>query len=106
MSKKNAFRLPFKSEDQILSAINKLPKDHQGIIARIVWWDWYAGRLVADRTDSFDHWLNERWNENEPPENELSLSMQKMGYSKQVSDRRCEQKYVKKQIKITAKEQL
>ena len=91
--KQKPFKLPFASERDVVAAINRLPLSHRGIIGRVIWWDFYAGRMVVNRSARFDGWLNEPLADKEPAGAELSLSLQKMGYDKDTSDKRFSDKY-------------
>lgn len=42
---------------QWLERINKLPEDRRDIVARLVWWDWFAERTTADRVAEFDAFI-------------------------------------------------
>ena len=91
--RRNSFRKPtFKSDHDAVSLINTLPKEHKAIVAKIVWWDCFANRLVANRTALFDDWLAEPMPTKDPLPEGLSLSLQKMGYPKEIADARANYK--------------
>jgi len=91
--KQRPYKLRFGSDEETIAAIKKLPKSHQSIIGRIIWWDFYAGRLVANRSTLFDDWLNEPPTDKEPSSSALEVSLQKMGYDKDTAKKRFEAKY-------------
>lgn len=91
--KQKPFRLPFKGEAEVVAAINRLPRGHRAIIGRVIWWDFYANRLVANRSVRFDAWLNEPLPAVEPPAHKLSESLQELGYDKDTADKRFTEKY-------------
>jgi hypothetical protein len=88
-----SFTFKHESESVVIAFINELPKSHRAIIARVIWWDFYAGRLVCNRTARFDGFLNEPIPDPEPSNEALSLSLQKVGYDKATADKRFSDKY-------------
>lgn len=40
------------------NAINGLPEEVQATVAKVVWWDHFASRLVSERWPHLDEWLN------------------------------------------------
>jgi hypothetical protein len=40
-----------------LDRVNALPERARGQIARMIWWDFWSEKLVANRWTEFDHWL-------------------------------------------------
>ena len=75
--------------------IRRLPRAHQGIIARIIWWDWFAQRLVSKRTDKFDKWIGPSAPLTEPPVERLIKSLISCGYPDWLAIRRLKPKYKK-----------
>ena len=75
--------------------IKRLPKSHQGIIARVIWWDFFAEREVPKRTNLFDEWLTYDARKEDPPKEELAESLEKMGYPRDISLKRFEPRYYK-----------
>lgn len=82
-------KLKFKNEYETIAFIHTLPQSHHAVIGRLIWWDYYASRTVANRTAAFDHWLRsqgDHWNE--PPNEELADSLVLFGYDREFALRR------------------
>ena len=43
--------------DEWFERVKALPERAQGQIARMIWWDFWSEKLVANRWTQFDHWL-------------------------------------------------
>jgi hypothetical protein len=73
-----------------IAMIQKLPKTHQAILARVVWWDWFAETLVKNRISEFDVWLNTPLCpiEEEPKVDELIASAMTLGYPQVIATQR------------------
>jgi hypothetical protein len=80
---------------EAVAKIRKLPRAHQGIIARVIWWDWFGSRITKDRTDKFDKWLTGVAPLTEPPVERLVKSLVKCGYPEYLAIRRLKPKYKK-----------
>jgi len=50
-----------------LERVLSLPERCQGAIARMIWWDFWSERTVADRWTEFDRWLSFDKSEEENP---------------------------------------
>ena len=59
MAKKSKNPLKRKHPLEWLNDIRRLPKRVQSNIARIIWWDWFADREVADRWPHLDGYLKQ-----------------------------------------------
>lgn len=79
---------PFRNDKHAFAAITGLPKNLQGTIARIVWWDWYAGRTADKRSVLFDQWLTPPRNEVEPPYEDCVRALISIGYKPEIAQRR------------------
>lgn len=67
---------------QWLERINSLPERARGQIARMVWWDFWSDRTVAERWSEFDHWLQfDEQEERDPvPRNMIARCLKAVGY--------------------------
>jgi hypothetical protein len=50
-----------------LQRVLSLPERLQGPIARMIWWDFWSDKLVAERWKEFDRWLSFDKEEEESP---------------------------------------
>jgi hypothetical protein len=57
MKKRNRKKEQAVSPETWLQRILALPEQAQQQVARVVWWDHFAGRLVMNRWTHMDHWL-------------------------------------------------
>ena len=73
-----------------LERINALPKRAQGQIARMVWWDFWSNRVVSERWNEFDHWLqfDEREETDPVPRATIVRCLKAVGYPKYRIDLR------------------
>ena len=100
-SKNQSYKFKMKLDEQtLLEKILSLPLKHQPIIARVIWWDFFAGRLVANRTNMFDQWLKFDHTQvcDEPSPTNLAKSLISFGYPSEIAHRRFAPKF-KKPIK-------
>ena len=93
------FVLPY-SDIEVVERIRILPKDHQPIIARIIWWDFFGSRLTRNRTAAFDEWLTPAAID-EPDWNILVKSLVKIGYPDYLAIKRLQPKAFNKKKKTT-----
>lgn len=68
--------------DQWLEKVKALPEKAQGQIARMIWWDFWSERLVANRWAEFDHWLQfDSKEETDPvPKDMIAKCLKEVGY--------------------------
>ena len=60
--------------------VDNVPAEYQCEVAHIVWWDWFSGRLVAERWPHLDRYLKKPvWNK--PTNEELVRGLMLCGYS-------------------------
>jgi hypothetical protein len=85
---------PFRSDRHAFAAVTGLPSHLQNIIGRIVWWDFFAGTLVANRTTLFDCWLNPPRDEVDPPADECIAALIAIGYTPYRANIRFAQKSI------------
>lgn len=80
-----------------LERIDRLPESHRGIVARVVWWDWFGDRTCGKRVNEFDRWLCEPLchPDAEPEPEELMRSIVSLGYPIEVARRRFRRKFTK-----------
>jgi hypothetical protein len=80
-----------------IERIERLPESHRGIVARVVWWDWFADRTCGKRVYEFDRWLNEHLchPDAEPEPEDLMRSMVSLGYPMEIAQRRFKRKFTK-----------
>ncbi len=45
------------TDAQAVERIREIPDEYREIVARIVWWDWFAIRMVKNCTKLFDEWI-------------------------------------------------
>ena len=76
----------FFRDTDALKAVLSLPKRLQQTIACIVWWDWFAGRLVSNRTALFDQWLKAPPQRKEPTDEELLNALLTLGYDRKMAE--------------------
>jgi hypothetical protein len=97
------FKIKF-NEQALLEQILTLPIKHQPIIARVIWWDFFAGRLVSNRSNMFDRWLKFDHTQvcDEPSAADLVKSLMSFGYPLEIATRRFAPKF-KKQLKSDTK---
>ena len=62
--------------------VNSLPEVARGQIARMIWWDFWSDKLVANRWTEFDHWLQfDSREETDPvPLNMIAECLKAVGY--------------------------
>jgi len=48
----------YRTQDEWRELIMLLPKHLQPSVARIIWWDWYSHRTVANRWENLDDLIN------------------------------------------------
>jgi hypothetical protein len=101
--RRKPFRRPWESAAHAVACIEALPIEHQAILGRVVWWDWWSGITVANRITNFDDWLAERAPTEEPPKEGLIESMMALGYSEKSAQKRFKAStgYYKKQHDTT-----
>ena len=82
-----------------LEHIDRLPASHRGIVARVVWWDWFGDRTCGKRVSEFDRWLCEPLcaPDAEPEPEDLMRSIVSLGYPIEVARRRFRRKFLKQQ---------
>lgn len=70
------------TQDQWLEKVKALPEKAQGQIARMIWWDFWSERLVANRWTEFDHWLQfDSREETDPvPKGMIAKCLKEVGY--------------------------
>ena len=70
------------SEQQWLERVETLPEEHQGTTARMIWWDFWSNRTVAERWTLFDKFLTFDIKEEESPlpVEVLADCLRKVGY--------------------------
>lgn len=86
-----------KTDVESVQLIKKLPKAHQPIVGRVIWWDAFGHRLVSKRTAAFDHWLTYAPSaEPEPAWESLVKSLMKMGYPEDIAIRKMRPKFQKR----------
>lgn len=65
-----------------LQRVKSLPLRCQPAIARMIWWDFWSDRVVAERWNHFDEWL--KWDQesedNPIPARTLAICLKKVGY--------------------------
>lgn len=83
------------SDVETVEKIKKLPKAHRGIIARVIWWDFFGLRLNKNRTAAFDEWLTPA-PDIEPDWKLLVKSLMKTGYPEWLAVKRLQPKSLKK----------
>ena len=73
-----------------MERIKSLPERAQGQIARMVWWDFWSDRTVAERWSEFDHWLqfDEREEIDPVPKTTIIKCLKAVGYPKYRIDLR------------------
>ena len=47
-----------RTQDEWRELIMQLPENLQTSVARIIWWDWYSHRTVANRWENLDDLIN------------------------------------------------
>lgn len=90
--RRTPYRPPWNNAAEAVQMVMSLPKRHRPIIGRIVWWDFFALKLVANRVTEFDHWIGEPPTDDEPSAEELAASLMQMGYGEKTAIRRFTQK--------------
>lgn len=68
--------------------MKRVPIRYRAAVARIVWWDWFASRLVGERWDHLDQYLKfpeggEPWTDED-----LKSGLIKAGYPQEEAVRR------------------
>lgn len=65
-----------------LQRVLSLPERLQGTTARMIWWDFWSDKVVAERWDAFDRWLTfDHLEENDPiPTETLAECLKAVGY--------------------------
>ena len=99
--KNQSYKVKLQFDEQtLLEQIRRLPLRHQPIIARVIWWDFFAGRLVSNRSNIFDQWLKFDHTQvcDEPSPADLVKSLMSFGYPLEIATRRFAAKF-KKQLK-------
>jgi hypothetical protein len=96
-SKIPKFKLPF-TDVECVQRIKRLPKSHQPIIARVVWWDFFGLCLTKNRTTAFDEWMIPA-TQDEPDWNVLVKSLMKIGYPDYLAIKRLQPKAISKKKK-------
>jgi len=99
--KNQSYKFKIKFDEQaLLEQILSLSLKHQPIIARVIWWDFFAGRLVSNRSAMFDQWLKFDHTQvcDEPSPADLVKSLMSFGYPLEIATRRFAPKF-KKQLK-------
>ena len=76
----------FTHDTDALKVVLSLPKRLQQTIACIIWWDWFAGRLVSNRTALFDQWLKAPPQRKEPTDDELLNALIAIGYDRKMAE--------------------
>tara|TARA_R110000868_G_scaffold191957_1_gene436235 strand:+ start:636 stop:962 length:327 start_codon:yes stop_codon:yes gene_type:complete len=103
--KNQSYKVKLQFDEQaLLEQILSLPLKHQPIIARVIWWDFFAGRLTSNRSTMFDKWLKFDHTQvcDEPSPADLVKSLMSFGYPLEISTRRFAPKF-KKQLKSDIK---
>lgn len=85
--------------EQWLKGINSIDKKYQGEVARIVWWDFFAGRLVSERWPHLDEYLLFDKNATQTESPILSELLVQVGYDPEFARRRCDSSTGKRKIK-------
>jgi len=71
--------LKHRTPDQWANHIELLPKSIRTQIAKIVWWDWFGPRIVSDRWDHLDKYVNQNCRELE--DHEVLEGLELLGYT-------------------------
>ena len=76
----DGFSLRLKTQDEWIDEIKKVPAFARGLVARMIWWDFAAERLVKDRWEKFDQFLVPPYDD--IPAKALINGLMLCGYSK------------------------
>lgn len=90
----------FTRDTDALRAVLSLPKRLQQTIACIVWWDWFAGRLVSNRTALFDQWLKAPPQRREPSDDELFNALIAIGYDRKMAELKFKGSQAREKIRL------
>jgi len=78
--------LTWRTDAEAVAAIKHLPQRFWQTVGCIVWWDFFAGRLVANRTALFDPWIMARPKKIEPTDEELLNALLQLGYERPMAE--------------------
>jgi hypothetical protein len=76
----DGFSLRLKTQDEWIDGIKKVPVFARALVARMIWWDFAAERLVKDRWEKFDEFLVPPYDD--IPAKALINGLMLCGYSK------------------------
>lgn len=72
-----------RSPEEWAEKIQALPSEIRAFAARIVWWDWFALRTVAERWPHLDEYL--RFSSETAPYTPLVQALETLGYPEQTA---------------------
>ena len=79
-------RLRLKTQKEWCEDIKKVPENARAMTARMIWWDYWAERTVAERWDGFDEFLAPPYDE--PDAQSLINGLMICGYTESRAVRR------------------
>ena len=82
----NGFQLRVRLPEEWAEKVKTLVERLRAAAARIIWWDYFSNRMVSDRWDHLDEYLNAPGEPISPKE--LSEALQQCGYSKKKANSR------------------
>lgn len=73
-----------RTPEEWVERINALPSSIREFAARIVWWDWFAGRTVAERWPHLDEYIR-KFTHAEAPYAPLVEALETLGYPEKTA---------------------